>query len=412
MNVAEKAEWTVFTFIAAHNNLQAFGEQSLRQISDVGSTQKVVLGAFLDTGPGAGLYVMGIDTPGLAESQQLLGDYDSGEPAGVVAAALWLFEKYPANRYGLVLWSHGTGWEPAEIEEVARQARLTAPADGGEGRRRAMLEPESEARRAILFDDGSGHSLDTLELAGAISQISQQIKQPLDLLGMDACLMANLEVACQLHGSAKYLVASEELVPAHSWPYLEIYRALRDTPEMLAADFARLIVREYVKFYTDHPPGGGDVTAVALDVERVDELTTAADQLAGALIDNIGTDAETLAQAQIDTRATETRKDTRKPSKFDFHLWDLGSLARRLAAGGVPAVRACATSLLERMKNGNGAVLAEGHVGTWFDGIGGLTIYLPQPPGGASEHYAPLRFATETRWPALMGAYRNAFPPG
>jgi hypothetical protein len=115
----------------------------------------------------------------------------------LIATAKWLFEQYPAERYGLVLWSHGSGWEPSEIEEVAKVARPVAPADSAESKERAgapgsralfrttlrsLLKPERRAERAVLFDDGTGHSLDTLELARVAGAIAETVGQPLELL--------------------------------------------------------------------------------------------------------------------------------------------------------------------------------------------------------------------------------------
>lgn len=422
-----KTQWTVLTFIAAHNNLEAFGKKSLTEILDVGSTGEVVLGAFFDGKTGAGIYTMGIDAPGRVEHQQLLGNFDSGDPAGVVAAAKWLFDKYPAERYAIVLWSHGTGWEPAEIDEVAREVRPAEPLGSDETRERsaapgrqvlfrptlrALLKPAKPRERAILFDDGTGHSLDTIELGNAVAEIAAAIGQPLDLLGMDACLMANVEVAWQLRGHVKYLVASQELVPGHSWPYGKIFGKLIATPAMNAATLAKLIVDEYVAYYTANPPGAGDITKVALDLSRIDELRKAADEFAAAILADIDSEANPLAAAQIAARDQESRKGARKPNKFDFHLWDLGTLARRLAARNPgSAIANASANLLQALQPGAGAVLAEGHVGDWFDGLGGVTAYLPMNPARASAHYADLGFAQDTRWPKMLAEYRNFFPP-
>src|SRR6185295_13717681 len=111
---------------------------------------------------------------------------------------------------------------------------------------RAILKPDKPSERAILFDDGTGHSLDTLELSRVASTIAGAVHQPLELLGMDACLMANVEVAYELRSSTRYLAASEELVPGHSWPYARIFGDLRTASDMSGADLARLVVNQYV----------------------------------------------------------------------------------------------------------------------------------------------------------------------
>src|SRR5262249_8454450 len=158
---------------------------------------------------------------------------------------------YPGERYGLVLWSHGSGWEPSEVATIARTARPADAADADESHERAaapgstalfrttlgsMLSAEKRAERAILLDAGTGPSLDTRELARVTATIAQAIGQPLELLGMDACLMASLEVAYEIRESVRYLAASPEMVPGHSWPYGRIFGALRAAADQHGAD--------------------------------------------------------------------------------------------------------------------------------------------------------------------------------
>lgn len=132
--------------------------------------------------------------------------------------------------------------------------------------------------------------------------------QPLDLLGMDACLMATLEAAYQIKDTTRYLVASEELVPGHSWPYDLIYGALRTTPDQSPHDLAKRIVQDYVGYYAEHPPSSGDVTKVALDLSKIYTLSTAVSGLAQALVADMTTQADVLWKAQHDTQQQESRE--------------------------------------------------------------------------------------------------------
>ena len=420
----DKAKWTVLTYIAAHNNLDPLGRKSLLEIIGVGSTRDVVHGVLYDGPAGAGRYVAG--EPGKAVTQERLGSFDSGDPDGLIATATWLFGQHPAERYGLVLWSHGSGWEPSEIEAVAKEARPEAKAAPEESKERAvapgsralfrttlraLLKPDERAERAILFDDGTGHSLDTIELARVAGAIAGFAGQPLELLGMDACLMGNLEVAYEVRKAVRYLVASEELVPGHSWPYGEIFGALKPAPDMTGADLARLVVERYVAYYTAKPPAAGDVTKVALDLSRAERLARAAGTLAEALQTDMTTQAAVLWAAQQQSQARETRSGKRKPTKFDYHLWDLRSVAAGLAesAAASSPVRVAATAVVQALVPGAGAVLAEGHRGDWFDGTGGVSVYV-MPPGTQrlAPAYATLAFAKDTRWAETLSAYHQA----
>ncbi|WP_295396823.1 clostripain-related cysteine peptidase [uncultured Thiodictyon sp.] len=416
-----KAKWTVLTYIAAHNNLDQFGTKSLMEILGVGSTSDVVQGALYDSKVGAGRYIMG--DPGGVEWQKQLGRFDSGDPDELIATAKWLFVQYPAERYGLVLWSHGSGWEPSEIEEIAKEARPSAQADSTESKERSvapgsralfrstlrsLLKPEKRTERAILFDDGTGHSLDTLELSRVAGAIAETVGQPLELLGMDACLMANLEVAYEVRKAVRYFAASEELVPGHSWPYKEIFGALRANPDLGGAEFAKLVVDRYVRFYTANPPAGGDVTKVALDLGRIDEVVAATDRLAAALCEDRAKLTIALWEAQFAAQQRETKEGQREPSKFDYHLWDLRSVASSLAGAAAASdpVRQAAAKTAKVLAPDAGPVLAEGHRGDWFDGIGGLSVYLmPRDLQRISPSYKALAFAKDTRWDEMLESY-------
>jgi hypothetical protein len=418
-----KAKWTVLTYIAAHNDLDQFGNRSLMEILDVGSTCDVVQGVLYDGKVGAGRYIMG--DPGGVEWQKQLGRFDSGDPDELITTAKWLFEQYPAERYGLVLWSHGSGWEPSEIEEVAKEARPAEAADSVESKERSgapgsralfrstlrsLLKAEKRTERAILFDDGTGHSLDTIELARVAGAIAETVGQPLELLGMDACLMANLEVAYELRKAVRYLVASEELVPGHSWPYKDIFGALRANPDMEGAEFAKLVVERYVSFYRANPPAVGDVTKVAIDLGQIGELALGLHTLAASLLPKIDSQADSLWKAQTATKQRETRKGDRKDNKFAYHLWDLGTLVRQLSAEtqDLP-VKEAAQALLGMLSPGGGAVVAEGHVGDWFDGLAGASVYMVRPPTRISLYYKELALAQETCWGQMLEAYHQIY---
>jgi hypothetical protein len=418
-----KSRWTVLTYIAAHNNLALLGKQSLYQIVTVGSTADVVHGVLYDAPDVAGRYLIG--SSGTVREQEQFDTFDGGDPDALIETAKWLFEKQPAERYALVLWSHGTGWTPSEIATVATEARPGAT-NGDEPHERAVMpgaltlfrttlramqKPQKRTDRAILFDDGTGHSLDTLELDRVMRAVAKTIGQPIDLLGMDACLMASLEVAFQIKDSVRVVAASEELVPGHSWPYPAIYGELAEHPEQDARDLAKVVVDRYVDFYTKNPPGAGDVTKVAVDLSSVDTLATATRGFADALLTDMPRHARPLWNAQLAAKENETSKDTRKPNKFDFHLWDLGAIAGRLSesANVSDGVKASATALGKALTPG-ATILAEGHRGKWFDETRGVSVYLMPPRlQRLSPYYADLAFAKQSHWLDMLTAYHREF---
>ena len=414
-----KAKWAILIYIAAHNNLQMQGNWSLEALQDAaqtpGSANDVQLVMLYDTAQGATRYV-----PHLNIAEQLSRkDFDSGNANKLVDMAKWAFEKCPAERYGLVLWSHGTGWMPNDLKQLGAkignsEAQLRAGSTPSPALFRQTLEimlnkPTFEAR-AICFDDGTQHSLDTIELADVTTKISKFIDQPLDLLGMDACLMASFEVAYQLRKSVSYIVASEELVPGTSWPYGTIMAKLQANASMDGASFSKLIVDEFYAHYkVNRPPANsGDVTQVALDLSKVDAVAKGIDTLAGALLDHISTERQTLWTAQKKTRETETLNEKRTPNKFAYHLWDLGSVCGALAEQTKNAdVRDAALALQKLLKPGE-MVLNEQHLGVWFERICGVSLYMAPPNlTRITEYYPTMALAQDTRWNQWLQAYHE-----
>jgi hypothetical protein len=97
---------------------------------------------------------------------------------------------------------------------------------------KTILSETSYKNRAICSDDISGHSLDTIELGNILSKAKRIMGKPIDILGMDACLMSNFEVAYQASSYVRYIVSSEEEEPNKGWPYSENLQILVDKPDI------------------------------------------------------------------------------------------------------------------------------------------------------------------------------------
>jgi hypothetical protein len=418
----DKAKWTIFTYIAGHNNLEQMGKRSLAQIVGVGSTRDVMHGVLFDGAQGATQWIVG--DPGRVLEKCDLPNFDSGDPARLIDSAKRVFERCPAERYGLVLWSHGTGWMPSELQEVAQQVRKDDDVKADEAKRGsskssapalfrttlATILSQKADQRAICFDDGSQHSIDTVELGDVARRLAALVGGPLDLVGMDACLMASVEVAYQLRNHARILVASEERVPGTSWPYDIIFDDLKRTPDMSGRDLALRILDGYMAYYEAAMPSplNSDVTKVALDLSKIDALAQATDRLGVALQADMITQAPALWSAQVATkkRETQTRYGVREPSKFGFHLWDVRTLATALSAQTSSlAVKTACDEVVDSLQPG-GAVVREAHLGEWFDGLGGVSVYLAMPnQTRITPYYPQVDFAQRTSWDKMLDAY-------
>lgn len=396
-------------YMAGDNNLSSAGDADLAEMRRVGSSNQVQVVVEFDNAGDAGTRRIHVTRDGVGERVEALGETDSGSPEVLSDFISWTAQTYPANRYALILWNHGGGWAPTEVDRIARsvaspgysERELAERSSGSLGRVlfRSSLGRifglSSPTERAICSDDGSGHSLDTLELGRVIAQGAETIGQPFDLLGMDACLMSNLEVAYQLRGHVRYIVASEENEPGDGWPYDRVIRRLAADPEIATAEFARHIVTDYIDFYAErgYP---GDVTQAALDLSRISDLTTAVDALAGRLRTVMPAVYADVWQAQ------------RRSARFWHNtLWDLGQFCEQLGAKTADSELVSAShAVVEALEIGEGrTVIAEQHRGQKVNGCHGISIYLVPPMTGLSRFYGELDFAADLQWMAMLEAY-------
>jgi hypothetical protein len=401
-------KWTFMVYLAGDNNLSDAGEIDLQEMAAVGSTDDVNIVAELDC--------MDEDTNSKryyvkkGELQEVadLGETDSGDPNNLLDYIAWTKENYPADQYAIVLWNHGGGWDKSSIDTISQDVgtRNYGRIEGAERSSTSLgrvffrttleriMKLDSAEERAICSDDGSGHSVDTVELGKVLAETKKLLGQKVDLMGMDACLMSNLEVAYQARDFVNYIVASEENEPFDGWPYTTVLQKLVDKPEMTAADLGTHIVDAYIDSYasTDYT-----VTQAAVDLSKVEEVADAMDELADALI------------AHMPTAQDEIWRATMKPTaKFWYNtLWDVSHFCERLEAGTEDNdVKAAAEKVRELLEEGN-YVVAEGHRGKKVERCGGVTVYLKGPPSELSRYYDELDFAQNHRWGKLLKAYHG-----
>jgi hypothetical protein len=386
-------------YMAGDNDLAAAGERDLAEIRSIGSSVDVNVVVEFDRKGGTGAERRLVRKGGVEEAGTALEETDSGDPSALAAYAAWAIREHPAERYALVLWSHGSGWDRSETDAGA--------ASGGHGRSRPFFTPSANTllntrphKRAILFDDGSGHSLDTLELGRVLKRVARSRGHPLEILGMDACLMSSIEVAYQAKDHVRYLVASEGVEPDTGWPYAELLKRLSEGPQQPADGLVSSIVTAYVQSCR----GSGTpvpATLSALNLARIGQLTRALGQLADALTDTLPNAASEIFAAQ-------------KSSKRFYHdtLWDILDFClnlERMTASR--AVRAAARQVRSALRPGpDRFVVAHDHAGAGFEPCGGVSIYLPPFCAAISKHYSRLDFAREHPWHRMLRAYHEAAP--
>ena len=397
--------WTIMLFLAGDNNLEDFGRRDLAEIKEIGSTGEVALVAQFDrmSEANARRYYLRRDTT-LEDDvvDESLGSINTGDPRALAQFLYWGIDEYPAERYALIVWNHGSGWKEEDIYRLAGRAGLSTSrrpnldclvqtiAERTERPPLFASSIGSVLASGIAYDDTATDFLDNAELRDAIrSALMVTGTEKLALLGFDACLMSMLEVAYQLRGEADFMVASQETEPGDGWPYAPILAALVQQPQMSTADLATIIVEEYIDSYGPADP----TTQSALDLAHIYEVVQALDGLCDEIIAH--PDEYRSLVYQVVKRAQRFSDPEYKDlydfcSRLYYHNNSTSEL-RRLAQE---------VMLLLAPPGMGRFVIAEGHGGYGLSNVHGLSIYFPEQE--LSKFYGRLEFAIESRWDDML----------
>jgi hypothetical protein len=415
------AKWNVMVYMAGFNNLSTFATKDLQEMRKVGSTKDVKLTAFIKRLEQQSAHHILVGKNGQGEKREAVGDIDSGSPQTMLDFVRWAVKTAPAERYALVVWNHGSGFDVLDVDQLYSGVRggnghpTVSPREiGMHGTQELgrsifsttiveVLSQPNLGERAIASDDGTGHSLDTIELNRVVKKVHEDvIGEPLELLGMDACLMSNLEVAYEVEKHAKVVVGSEELEPGDGWPYTKILQDLNKNPDMDGAKLGEVVVRRYIESYSeleDQWP----VTQCATSTAGVGGFVDALDDLAIA-----------LRKHMKDKGAGAVQKAQMSSAYFDGELVDVRTMCRELRKQIKSGpVHTAAGKVVESLKENGSYVVEEAHLGEKVEGCGGVTVYWPWPvPGadveaGMSPYYKDLRFARKG-WDEFLRSYMRS----
>ena len=268
---------TVLLYVAAENSLGA-DKQWQRDSTEIQEGVAALkdgqcLLAFVDDGEKPRLYRFHRDKqPSVEKLWQ--ENLCSADPATLRQVLQTMVSDYPANEYGLVMWSHADGWLPSTNTDYSP---LSFGIDvGSEGDR--WRDKDSEGR------DGAQMNIE--EMASAIAECGTKLRY----VFFDACLMQNVEVAYALRHVTDYVVASPISIPSQGAYYKhQVAEGLfSDSPMDIARIYHEDVTSpELYKDYTDF----GIVISV-VDTRHLEELAALTAELlpASALAGGVSPD--------------------------------------------------------------------------------------------------------------------------
>lgn len=191
---------TILVYMMANNSLNSFASKNIESMIE-GATSKNLNGGNLIV-----YYAPAGSPPELLRIKEENGvvkkihlkDYEkqnSADPDVMRSVIGEVVSQYPADSYGLVLWSHGTAWLPSDYQNKLK-------AFGQDGNNWMEIDDLAKGLPDDLFD----------------------------FILFDACYMASVECTYELRNKAEYILASPTETMADGWPYEEMM------PQLFATD--------------------------------------------------------------------------------------------------------------------------------------------------------------------------------
>ena len=170
-------------------------------------------------------------------------DFYSTDTARFKEVVTWVLEEYPSDNFGLVMWSHGTGW----LYDTGKNRSIGI--DNGKN----SYENITPSARWMEVDD--------------LANVLENLPVKTDFVFFDACFMQCVEVAYAMRSSADWLVGSPAELPADGAPYDRIIPSLFSFP---------FDAKELIEQYKDAYPEDDGVLLSAVKcsaMERLAEVT-------------------------------------------------------------------------------------------------------------------------------------------
>ncbi|NDD31466.1 MAG: hypothetical protein EB084_24710 [Proteobacteria bacterium] len=351
MQVSSSPRWGVLVYSSASPDIEPACRASFEEV--------------VRAHPADGVSVAGwLGTTGSVRQTSPQGDnvrppVDMSRPEALESFLRWGMKAVPAERYVIVLGGHGSGFMGAVMD--SRRQRIMAP---------------QEMREAL---ERSGMKADVLVL--------------------NACLEANVEVAAELAPRASMLVASQGLQKGLGLPLGQVVEGLR--ADMRPVEAARLVVDASAGVPARSP------VVSAVDEAQVASVMRALDRLGASLLD----DSVALSAArEIAAALPDFRELPRDRPLVD--LKDIRTLAQRLATDARLRSTATAEAAAALDAAADQAVVAR----TQGDGSArdawGLSAYLPTKPlpyDWVNRQYDRLTLSAQApHWHAAMASLSGA----
>jgi hypothetical protein len=234
---------TILIYMAANNNLSSEAYDNIDQLEDnIGDVDGNLL--VYATLPGASPALYHITKKEGKKKIKEYAGHNSSDPSVLRQIINEVQQSYVAKSYGLILWSHATGWVPANIGPIKLKS----------------------------FGNDGGDEMDIKELNNAIPS------NVFDFVMFDACSMASVEVLYEIKDKANYFIASPGEVVANGMPYSKIVNDLFQEGTNAYVS----ISQKYLDHYNQMNGNYQSATVSLIDASKLQAIADATKQVLNA----------------------------------------------------------------------------------------------------------------------------------
>ena len=250
------------------------------------------------------------------------------------------FDHFPADRYGLIMWDHGSG------------------ASGG-----------------LCYDEMTKDPLYYPEIYEGL-EAGMPRNTKFAFIGFDACLMSSYELANHIAPFADYMIASEELEPGSGWKYDGWLPALVSNPSISISKLGQKIVDSFIQSASSSYYRGDYATLAVSDLRKLPALRKAVEKMGASLTEQI----ENGGYSGI-MRLRQNMRSFGEISNSASDMIDITVFADAYAQFDKAAAKAIKTALED-------VVVYSGHTNN-LSGVTGMSILVPYATRSKLSTYLP-----------------------
>ena len=400
------AELVIIEMFGGDNNLSAFVYEDLQEMAAGIRGSKIAVLGIADLAGKPGSIVEVTPEHGIQILEQL-GEIDTGDPEVLHSFLVRALITHPKARKAIGFWDHGTGiFDETDASEKIMTRRVNSVARENRSHSRparrlffpkSRIEHDPETR-GMLHDDTNGGVLTNLE-AGAMLRAAFKdagVEGKIDMIFSDTCLNGMIEVLDELAGSAKVIVASQDLEPGDGWDYKRWLARVVAAPPATAEELGWHAVEAFKESYEPFPKKWPCTLAAFRTDHGISrhfgEMITAARKSNGhgAFVYLDHARAQTQGFAQRDT----------------YDVRDFAEKVAAITAQGLPEVSAAAQNIVKAY---DAARVHSINLGKFVPKSTGLSFYFPSSRSQMNRDigtYEKLSFAKNSGWADFLKEFR------